>query len=53
MFNLGHIGILIDELLHFNIELYYADMCVYHQCSQTPAEICRNMGICCGFRAGC
>ena len=27
------------------------DVCGYHRCPQTLAEICRNMGICCGFRA--
>ena len=35
----------------FNIEPYYSDMCVYHRCRQSRAEICRRMGICCGFRA--
>ena len=35
----------------FNIEPYYSDMCVYRRCPQTLAEICSNIGICCGFRA--
>ena len=35
----------------FDIEPHYSDIYVYHWCPQTLAEICRNMGICCGFRA--
>ena len=31
----GHIGVLVDELLRFNIEPHYSDMCVYHRCPQT------------------
>ena len=34
----------------FNSRSYCTDACGYHQCPQTLAEICRNMGICCGFR---
>ena len=51
MCNLGHIGVLIIELFcSFNTKPYYSDMCVYHRSRQTRAEICRHMGICCGFR---
>ena len=35
----------------FNIEPYYSDVCVCHRCPQILVKICRNMGICCGFRA--
>ena len=37
----------------FNIEPFCSDVCGDHRCPQTLAEIhvCRNMGICCGFRA--
>ena len=48
---LGRTGVLIDELLHFNIEPFCSDVCGDHRRPQTLAEICRNMGICCGFRA--
>ena len=35
----------------FNIEPFCSDLCGGHRRPQTLAEICRNMGICCGFRA--
>ena len=35
----------------FNIEPFCSDVCLDHQRPQTLAEICRNMGICCGFGA--
>ena len=35
----------------FNTKSYCSDVCGYHRCPQTLAEICRNMGICCSFRA--
>ena len=35
----------------FNIEPFCSEMCGDHWRPQTLAEICRNMGICCGFRA--
>ena len=35
----------------FNIEPLCSDVCVNHRRPQTLAEICKNMGICCGFRA--
>ena len=35
----------------FSIEPFCSDVCEDHRCPQTLAEICRNMGICCGFRA--
>ena len=35
----------------FNIEPFCSDVCGDHRRPQTLAEICRNMGICCGFRA--
>ena len=35
----------------FNTTSYCSDVCGYPQCPQTLAEICRNMCICCGFRA--
>ena len=35
----------------FNIELFCSDVCGDHRRPQTLAEICRNMDICCGFRA--
>ena len=38
----GHCG--------FNIKPYCSDVYEYHQCPQTLAEICKNMGVCCGFR---
>ena len=34
----------------FNIEPFSSDVCEDHRRPQTLAEICRNMGICCGFR---
>ena len=51
MRNLGRIGVLIDELLRFNIEPFCSDVYGDHRRPQTQAEICRNMGIYCGFRA--
>ena len=51
MRNLGRTGILIDELLQFYIEPSCSDVCGNHQCPQTLAEICSNIGICWGFRA--
>ena len=51
MCNIGRTRVLIDELLWF----YHRTLlfwCVWrHRRPQTLAEICRNMGICCGFRA--
>ena len=35
----------------FNVEAFCSDVCGDHRCPQTLAEICRNMDICCGFRA--
>ena len=35
----------------FNIEPLCSDVCGDHRRPQTLAEICRNMCICCGFRA--
>ena len=35
----------------FNIEPFCSDVCGDHRRPQILAEICRNMGICCGFRA--
>ena len=35
----------------FNIEPFCFDVCGDHRRPQTLAEICRNMDICCGFRA--
>ena len=35
----------------FNIEPFCSDVCGDHRCPQTLTEICRNMGMCCGFRA--
>ena len=35
----------------FNIEPFCSDVCGDHRRPQTLAEICRNMDICCGFRA--
>ena len=35
----------------FNIEPFCSDVCGDHRRPQTLWEICRNMGICCGFRA--
>ena len=35
----------------FNIEPFCSDVCGDHRRPQTLVEICRNMGICCGFRA--
>ena len=35
----------------FNIEPFCSDVCGDHRRPQTLAEICRNMGICCGYRA--
>ena len=34
-----------------NTKSYCSDVCGYHRLPQTLAEICRNMGICCSFRA--
>ena len=41
MYNLGHSGIFVEELLLFNIKSYCCDVCGYQ----------RRMGICRGFRA--
>ena len=38
-------------IIGFNIEPFCSDVCADHRRPQTLAEICRNMGICCGFRA--
>ena len=35
----------------FNTKSYCSDVCGYHRCPQTLAEICRNIGICCSFWA--
>ena len=35
----------------FNIEPFCSDVCGDHRRLHALAEICRNMGICCGFRA--
>ena len=35
----------------FNIEPFCSDVCGNHRRPQTLAEICRDMGVCCGFRA--
>ena len=35
----------------FNIEPFCSDVCGDHRRPQTLAEMCRNMDICCGFRA--
>ena len=35
----------------FNIKPFCSDVCGDHRRPQTLAEICRTMGICCGFRA--
>ena len=35
----------------FNIEPFCSDVCGDHRRPQTLAEICRNVSICCGFRA--
>ena len=35
----------------FNIEPFCSDVCGDHRRPQTLAEICRNMGISCGFMA--
>ena len=35
----------------FNIEPLCSDVCGDHRRPQTLAEICKNMGICCGYRA--
>ena len=34
-----------------NTTSHCSDVCGYNRCPQTLAEICRNMGICCGLRA--
>ena len=34
-----------------NTKSYCFDVCGYHWCPQTQTEMCRNMGIWCGFRA--
>ena len=36
---------------HFKIESFCSHVWGDHRCPQTLAEICRSMGICCGFRA--
>ena len=51
MRNLERTGVLIDELCGVNIEPFCSDVCGDRRRSQTLAEICRNMDICCGFRA--
>ena len=52
MRNLGRTGLLIDELVRvFYIEPFCSDVCGDHRRPQALAEICRNMGICCSFRA--
>ena len=35
----------------FNIQPFCSDVCGDHRRPQTPAEMCRNMGICYGFRS--
>ena len=50
--NLGRTGVLIMmNYCGFDIEPFCSDVCGDHPRPQTLAEICRNMGICCGFRA--
>ena len=47
----GRTGIFVEELLRFqnNVVLFW---CLWTSpVPQNLAEICRNMGICCGFRA--
>ena len=42
------------QLMHycgFNVEPFCSDVCGDHRRPQTLAEICKNMGICCGYRA--
>ena len=34
----------------FNTKSYCSDVCEHHRYPQTLAEMCRNMGICRGFR---
>ena len=51
MHNLGHTVVLIDEFCGFNIQPFCSDVCGDHWRPQTLAEMCINMGICCGFRS--
>ena len=51
MCNLVHTGIFIEEFCSFNTKSHCSDVCWYHRCPQTLAGICRNICICCGFRA--
>ena len=51
MRNLGRTGIVIDEWSRFSHRTFLSDVCGDHRRSQTLAEICRNMNICCSFRA--
>ena len=52
MHNLGRTVVLIDKsYCGFNIQPFCSDVCGDHQRPQTLAEMCRNMGICYGFRS--
>ena len=42
---------LLKNYCSFNTKSCCSDACGYHQCPQTLVEICRNMAICCSFRA--
>ena len=51
MHNLGRTVVLIDKFSWFNIQPLCSDVCGDHRRPQTLAEMCRNMGICYGFRS--
>ena len=51
MRNLGRTCVLLVSYRGFNIEPFCSDVCGDHRRPQTLAEICRNIDICCGFRA--
>ena len=47
----GTQAISLKNYCGFNTNSYCSDVCGYRRCPQTLPKICRNMGICCSFRA--
>ena len=51
MHNLGRTVVLIDKSFWFQHTILCSDVCGDHRRPQTLAEMCRDMGICYGFRS--
>ena len=47
----GTQAFLLKNYCGFNTKSYCSDVCGYNRRPETLAEICKNTGICCGFRA--